>query len=71
MDVFFSLRDGKRFAAVGRDEIELAGGVVFRVGVGIVAAFIGGSLALGEEGDPASVRRPLGFGVVAGLRELD
>ena len=43
MDVFFSLRDGKGFAAVGRDQIELTGGVVFRVGVGIVAALVGGS----------------------------
>ena len=72
VDVFFSLRHGEGFAAVGRDQIDLAGGFVFRVGIRIgVAAFLGGGLALGEEGDPAAVGRPLRFGVVAGLRQLN
>ena len=40
------------------------------VGIGVLG-FFGGSFALGEEGDPSAVGRPLGLGVVAGLGELD
>src|ERR1019366_771169 len=56
VDIFFSLRDREGFTAGGRDEVDLAGWFVFRVGIRIgVAAFLRGSLALGEEGDPASI----------------
>ena len=72
VDVFFSLGYGEGFAAVGRDEVDLTGGLVFRVRIRIcVAALLRGSLALREEGDPAAVRRPLRIGVVSGLRQLN
>ena len=80
VDIFFSLSHRESFAAVGRDEVNLGGGFVFRVrtGVGVririrsgVTTFICGRLAFGEEGDPAAVGRPLGFGVVSRLRQLN
>ena len=53
-------------------KIQSAIDLVFGVGVGIgVLALSCCILALREEGDPFSIRRPLGIGVVAGLRELD
>ncbi len=68
VDVFFSFRDRESFAAVRRDEIDLAD-FVFRVGVGIgVVALLGCVLPFREEGDPLAVGRPLGVGVVSGLR---
>ena len=70
MDVFFTLSDGEGFAAVGRDQVDLAGAFVFGSGIGVVG-FFGRGFALGEEGDPAAVGRQLRFGVVTGLRELD
>ena len=75
VDFFFAGGERNGLAAGGRDQIDL-GGLSFIVfgfflGVVVVGIFFGGGLALGEEGDPAAVGRPFGFGVVAGLRELD
>ena len=72
VDVFFSLRHGESFAAVGRDKIQLAWGFVFRIRVGIgVSGLVRCGLALGEEGDPTTIGRPFGIGVVSRLRQLD
>jgi hypothetical protein len=78
MDFFFALRDGEGFAAVGRDQIDLADFVVFVFSLGfiigalafvrVVRVFFGGGFAVGEKRDPAAVRGPLWLGVVAGLR---
>ncbi len=68
MDVLFSFRDRESFAAARGDEIDLAD-FVFRIGVGIgIVALPCCVLSFGEEGDPLAVGRPLGVGVVAGLR---
>ena len=72
VDVLFSLRHGESFAAVGRDKIQLAWGFVFRIRVGIgVSALFRCGLALGEEGDPTTIGRPFGIGIVSRLRQLD
>src|SRR5271155_5098520 len=73
MDFFVTLSQRDRLAAGGRDDVELAHFfvavfIVVVVGVGI---FFGRGFALGEEGDPAAVGRPLGLGVVTGLGELN
>ena len=74
MDFFLTLSQRDGFAAGGRDDVELAyffvAVFVIVVGIGI-RIFSGGGFALGEEGDPAAVGRPLGLGVVTGLGELD
>src|ERR1700757_395928 len=67
VNVFFSFCDWEGFAAVGRDEIDLAD-FVFGIGIGVVGlpCWV---LAFREEGDPLAVGGPLGVGVVSGLRE--
>ena len=72
MDFFLTLSQGDCFAAGGRDHVELADifVAVFVVIVG-VRVFSRRGFALGEEGDPAAVGRPLGLGVVTGLGELN
>src|SRR5579871_3760078 len=72
VNVFFSLRDLNGFAAVGRNQVELAGGFIFRVGIGVgIVPLPSGLLALREKRDPFAVGRPLRIGVVTGLRQLD
>src|SRR5580658_1214595 len=74
MDFFVTLSQGDGLASGRRDDVELAYFfvavfiAVVVVGVGI---FFGGGFALGEEGDPAAVGRPLGLGVVTGLGQLN
>ncbi len=78
MDFFLAARELNGFAARGRDDVDLRG-IVFSFFftappgfvVFFVRFFIVGRLAFGQEGDPAAVRGPFGFGVMAGLRELD
>ncbi len=78
MDVFIARSDGESLATSGRNQVDLAGvsafvftlGITLSVAIGIgvgAVGFLGGRLALGEEGDPAAVGRPFGLGVVAGL----
>ncbi len=72
MDFFLTLSQRNGLAACGRDQVDLADFfvAVFIVVVGIGILF-GRGFALGEEGNPAAVGRPLGLGVVTGLRELN
>ena len=72
MDILVSLGHREGFAAVGGDEVDLAGGFVFGIRIGIgIAGFLRRTLALGEKGDPAAVGGPLRVGIVSGLRQLN
>src|ERR1700688_837646 len=70
MHFFLALGDGDRFAAGGRDQVNLADFalVVFVV---IAGVFFRSSLPLGAKGDPAAIGRALWSGIVTRLRELD
>src|SRR3954453_7095902 len=72
MYILFALGNRESFAALRRDQINLADVVfIFGIRVGIGLFTLARRLALGEEGDPFAVLGPLGIGVVAGLRELN
>ena len=70
MDVFFSPSEANRLAASSGNQIELADGVILGIGIGVgtLPCF---RFSIGEKRDPFAVRRPSGFGIMAGLRKLD
>ena len=62
VNVFGAASDGERFPTIDRDEIEVGSAfLAFMVVIWIVRL----SVAVGEEGDPPAVGRPLGIRVVS------
>ena len=66
VNLFLSLGYCEGLSSAGGNQVDLADAFVFLIAVRIVA-LLRGCLALGQKCDPASVRRPLGIGIVAGL----